>query len=637
MKEGATIQNRHWQRRLRCSMVRRMATVAPDASAQSAAAKLSALRAELSRQGIDGFVVPISDEHMSEYVGAYAQRLAWLTGFGGSAGNGAVLTDPAGGRGAAIAVDGRYELQVRDQVDGALFDYVDTPASNLSEWLIDNAREGMAIGYDAWLHDERWVAKLAAGLKRKGARLVPVVSNPIDAVWTDQPAHSDAPLTVQADAVAGRSSAEKRADIADWLKREELDATVITALDSIAWVFNIRGADVSRTPVALSFALLHADGTADLFVDDEKVGPDVRAHLGNAVRVADRAALSAALDGMAGKRVAVDPERTVAAIINRLEDAGAVLERHRDPSVLPKAIKNGTEIAGMRAAHTRDGAAVSRFLRWVQNTAPAGGIDELKAVDQLLAFRKDTGQLRDLSFDTISGAGPNGALMHYRVSKDTNRPLENGSLYLCDSGGQYQDGTTDVTRTLAIGTPTAEMRRRYTQVLKGHIALASAVFPAGTRGNQIDILARMHLWADGVDYAHGTGHGVGHFLAVHEGPQRIGKPAGGQAGTDEPLVAGMILSNEPGYYKQGHFGIRIENLVVVVEKVIPGAEHRMLTFETITYAPMDRSLIDVDALTAPETAWLNDYHAQVLAAIGPQLSDSGERSWLEAACAPIAA
>ncbi|MFM6854452.1 MAG: M24 family metallopeptidase [Sphingopyxis sp.] len=602
--------------------------------------RINALRAALAHDGLDGFIVPICDEHMSEYVGAYAQRLEWLTGFGGSAGTAAVLTRTADGApsttGAAIAVDGRYELQVRDQVPASLYDYVDIPGGALSAWLVANAPAGARIGYDAWLHGELWVNAMAHAVKRAGAVLVPVASNPVDSIWADRPAPSAAPATVQPIAFSGQESADKRAVIADWLKNNGLDATIITALDSVAWLFNIRGADVSRTPVALSFAILHADGTAELFIDDEKLSPDVRAHLGNAVRTAPRAQFATALDHLNGRRVAVDPERTVQAIFARLEQAGAIIERHRDPAVLPKAIKNSTEIAGTRAAHVRDGVALSRFLCWVAGAAPAGGVDELSAAAQLEDFRRADPALVDLSFDTISGAGPNGALMHYRVSEETNRPLEEGTLYLVDSGGQYMDGTTDVTRTIAIGTPTAEMRRRFTQVLKGHIALATATFPAGTRGSQLDILARMFLWADGVDYGHGTGHGVGHFLSVHEGPQRIAKPAGGQAGTEEPLRAGMILSNEPGYYKPGHFGIRIENLVVVVDRAVPGAEQAMLGFETITYAPLDRALIDIDRLTGPEQRWIDAYHADVRAKIGGALAGD-DAAWLAAACAPLAA
>ncbi|MGX5712080.1 aminopeptidase P family protein [Sphingopyxis terrae subsp. ummariensis] len=591
--------------------------------------RLARLRTELARRGLDGFVVPISDEHMSEYVGAYAQRMAWLTGFGGSAGTAAVLPAKA-----AVFVDGRYTVQVRDQVDGALYDYVGVPQSSVAEWLGANVSAGQKIGYDPWLHGIDWARGLAAALTAKGASLIAVDSNPIDAVWDDQPAPSAAPIAVYDTEQAGQSAADKRGVIADWLKAQGLDTTVMTALDSIAWTFNIRGEDVSHTPVGLAFALLHDDATADLFVAPEKITDAVRAHLGNSVRIHDRTAFEPALAALAGKRVAVDPDRAVAAIFTALEGAGAKIARHRDPAVLPKAIKNSAELAGTRAAHVRDGVAVARFLKWMEEVAPQGGLDELGAAAKLRAFRDESGVLKDLSFDTISAAGPNGALPHYKVDETTNRAIETGTLYLVDSGGQYADGTTDITRTIAIGEPSAEMRRRFTQVLKGHIALATARFPKGTRGSQLDILARQYLWADGVDYAHGTGHGVGAYLAVHEGPQRIAKPAGGQAGTEEPLHAGMILSNEPGYYKAGHFGIRIENLVVVEPVRIEGAEEDMLGFETITFAPIARNLIVGAMLSPAEADWLDAYHAEVVEKLSPGMV-AADREWLAAACAPI--
>ncbi|KTE37639.1 MULTISPECIES: aminopeptidase P family protein [unclassified Sphingopyxis] len=591
--------------------------------------RLSRLRATLAKRGIDGFVVPISDEHMSEYVGAYAQRMAWLTGFGGSAGTAAVLPAKA-----AVFIDGRYTVQVRDQVDGTLFDYVGVPASSVAEWLGANVSAGQKIGYDPWLHGIDWANATANALKAKGAELVAVDSNPIDAVWDDQPAPSDAPVAVHDVKLAGQSAIDKRQVIADWLKDKGLDTSVMTALDSIAWTFNIRGQDVSHTPVGLAFALLHADATADLFIAPEKMTDAVRAHLGNSVRIHDRSAFEAALAALKDRQVAVDPGSAVAAIFTALEAAGARIERHRDPAVLPKAIKNDVELGGTRAAHVRDGVAVARFLQWMEDVAPQGGLDELGAAAKLRDFREANGGLVDLSFDTISAAGPNGALPHYKVDETTNRAIETGTLYLVDSGGQYADGTTDITRTIAIGTPTAEMRRRFTQVLKGHIALATARFPKGTRGSQLDILARQYLWADGVDYAHGTGHGVGTYLAVHEGPQRIAKPSGGQAGTEEPLHAGMILSNEPGYYKAGHFGIRIENLVIVVPQRIDGAEEDMLGFETITFAPIARDLVDTALLSPAEADWFDAYHAQVFEKLAPGM-DGDDREWLEAACAPL--
>lgn len=593
------------------------------------AERLARVRAELAARGLDGFVVPISDEHMSEYVGAYAQRMAWLTGFGGSAGTAAVL--PAR---AAVFIDGRYTVQVRDQVDGALFDYVGVPASSVAEWLGAHVSAGQKVGYDPWLHGIDWANATAKALAAKGAELVAVASNPIDAVWDDQPAPSDAVVAVHDVKLAGQSAIDKRAIIADWLKDKGLDTSVMTALDSIAWTFNIRGQDVSHTPVGLAFALLHADATADLFIAPEKITDAVRAHLGNSVRIHDRDAFEAALAALKDRKVAVDPGSAVAAIFTALEKAGAKIARHRDPAVLPKAIKNEVELNGTRAAHVRDGVAVARFLQWMEDVAPQGGLDELGAAAKLRDFREAGGGLVDLSFDTISAAGPNGALPHYKVDETTNRGIETGTLYLVDSGGQYADGTTDITRTIAIGPPTAEMRRRFTQVLKGHIALAMARFPTGTRGSQLDILARQYLWADGVDYAHGTGHGVGTYLAVHEGPQRIAKPSGGQAGTEEPLHAGMILSNEPGYYKAGHFGIRIENLVIVVPQRIDGAEEDMLGFETITFAPIAQNLVETALLSPAEADWLDAYHAEVFEKLAPGMDD-GDRAWLESACAPL--
>jgi Xaa-Pro aminopeptidase len=391
---------------------------------------------------------------------------------------------------------------------------------------------------------------------------------------------------------------------------------------------------VEHTPVALSFALVNEDGTADLFVASEKMGDDVRQHLGNGVRVHERHEFEPHLRGLAGKTVVADPERAVHAIFEALEKAGAKIVQKRDPAVLPKAIKNEAEIEGHRAAQARDGAALSRFLHWLSIEAPKGNVDELIAVEKLQQFRQACGDLRDTSFDTISGAGPNGAIVHYRVSEETNRKLEMDSIYLVDSGGQYPDGTTDVTRTVAIGTPTAEMRDRFTRVLKGHIAVARAVFPEGTRGSQLDSFARQFLWQAGLDYAHGTGHGVGAYLAVHEGPQRISPVGSSQAGGDEPLKAGMFLSNEPGYYKTGEYGIRVENLVLVEPRVIEGAEKAMLGFETLTFAPIDRNLVEVGLLSGEEREWLNAYHARVLEVVGPQLEGEA-RAWLEAGCAPL--
>jgi Xaa-Pro aminopeptidase len=586
--------------------------------------RLKALRAQLKRQSLDGFVVPLTDEHLSEYVGAYAQRLAWLTGFLGSAGSAVVLPEEA-----AIFTDGRYTLQVRDQVDGTHWDYVGVPQTSVAAWLGDHAVGGARIGYDPWLHTKRWVEEATRALGKKGATLVPVESNPVDAVWDDRPEPSKAKLVPHEERHAGKTSAQKRDEMGDWMKAEGIDATVLTALDSIAWTFNIRGADVSRTPVALAYALLHADGKAELFVDPEKVDASVRAHLGNAITIRDRAEFTGALSDLAGKTVAVDPERAVAAIFETLDKAKATIKPLRDPAVLPKAIKNATEVTGHKSAQARDGAALSRFLHWLSIEGPKGGQTEISVADRLQKFREETGALVDLSFDTIAGSGPNGAVVHYKASEESCRPVETGTLLLVDSGGQYRDGTTDITRTMAMGTPTDEMRHRFTLVLKGHIALACAQFPVGTRGGQLDILARQYLWAEGLDYAHGTGHGVGSFLSVHEGPQRIATFGGG----DEPLQAGMILSNEPGYYKTGAYGIRIENLVLVVERG-EGEDKAFLGFETLSHAPIDRNLIETSLLSPAERDWVDAYHSRTLEIVGPQL-DGEAKAWLEAACAPL--
>jgi Xaa-Pro aminopeptidase len=593
-------------------------------------ARLAALRDQLARDRLDGFVVPLTDEHMSEYVGSYAQRLAWLTGFQGSAGTAVVLPAEA-----AIFIDGRYTLQVREQVSGDDWQFVGVPETSVAGWLGDHAADGARIGYDPWLHTRAWVAEAEQALAAKGAKLVAVDTNPVDAVWPDRPAPSDATLSVQDDANAGRRSAEKRADVADWLAEQKADAVVLSALDSIAWLLNVRGGDVDRTPVALAYTVVNADGTADLFVAPEKMTDAVAQHLGNAVRVHDRAAFALTLGQFAGKRIAVDPALSVAAIPQAIEAGGGTVLALRDPTIIPKATKNPAEIAGHKAASIRDGAALTRFLRWVSIEAPKGGQTELSAAAKLNDFRLETGVLKDLSFDAISATGPHGAIPHYHVTEESNAAIEAGQLYLIDSGGQYADGTTDVTRVVPIGPPTPEMRDRFTRVLKGHIALATACFPHGTSGQQLDAVARLPLWQAGLDFAHGTGHGVGSYLSVHEGPARIAKPGYPGGGPQEPLRAGMILSNEPGYYKAGDYGIRIENLLLVVERDIPGGEATMLAFETLTLAPIDRDLIDPALLTTDELSWLNAYHARVDATIGPVLTGD-DRTWLTSRCSPIA-
>jgi len=599
---------------------------------QTHEARLAALREELKRRGVDGFIIPISDEHMSEYVGDYAQRLKWLTGFGGSAGFAAVTLTHA-----AIFVDGRYTVQVREQVDGNLFDYKSVPADTLAGWLAEVCERGAKIAYDPWLHTWAFVEAVEKQVEPRGIALVPADGNPIDAVWADRPAPSAALAIVHDEAQAGRSSADKRAAVADWLVRHGHDAVVIPALDSVAWLLNIRGADVPHTPVALSYVIARKDGSAELFIAPDKVTPELARHLGNAVTIRDRACFEAALTSdYAGQSVALDPDFAVVGIAQALRSGGATFAFKQDPTILAKAIKNPAEQAGHRDAQARDGAAVSKFLRWLEIEAPKGGVDELSAAAKLQTFREEDAGLSDLSFDTISAAAGHAALPHYKVDEDSNIPIPPGSIYLVDSGGQYPGGTTDITRTVWIGPgePTPEMRDRNTRVLKGHIQLARAVFPQGTVGGQLDVLARQYLWEAGVDYAHGTGHGVGSVLAVHEGPQRIAKPSGGQAGTGQELHAGMILSNEPGYYKQGHFGIRIENLVLVEERQIAGQEGRWLGFETLTFVPLDRRLIDKTLLTAEEVAWVDAYHAKVREILSPRLTGE-DLAWLERETAPL--
>ncbi|MGE7204797.1 aminopeptidase P family protein [Sphingomonas sp. NPDC019816] len=591
--------------------------------------RLAALRAELAHQGLDGFVVPLTDEHMSEYVGDYAQRLGWLTGFGGSAGSAVVLATKA-----AIFTDGRYTLQVREQVSGDDYAYIPVPQDSVAGWLGRETAAGQRIGYDPWLHTRQQVADMAAALADREAELVPVAANPIDAVWSDRPAPSPAVMTVQRDEVAGESSAAKRARIGEWLAEQRADAVVLSALDSIAWALNVRGADVAHTPVALSYAIVHADGETDLFIAPEKITAEVRAHLGNAVRLHERTAFEGYLTGFAGKRVVADPERAVAAIAQGLEAGGAKVLALRDPVVLTKAIKNPAEVAGHRAASVHDGAAMVRFLRWVELECPKGGQTELSAAAQLLACREATGLLKDTSFSTISATGAHGASPHYHVTEESNAAIELGQLFLIDSGGQYQDGTTDITRVMPIGEPTPEMRDRFTRVLKGHIGLATAVFPDGTLGGHLDSLARRPLWEVGLDYAHGTGHGVGAYLSVHEGPQRIAAPNYPGGAAMEPLRAGMMLSNEPGYYKAGEYGIRIENLVLVEPREIAGADRDMLGFETLTLCPIERTLIVPELLTTEERGWLNAYHARVADVLAPEL-EGADRNWLLEKCAAI--
>jgi Xaa-Pro aminopeptidase len=537
---------------------------------------------------------------------------------------------------AAIFVDGRYTLQVRNEVDVALFTPRHLTEEPLSAWLEEQLKPGQRLAYDPWLHTEDQVRRLEQTLAGIGASLVALDDNPLDAAWPDRPAPPKAKIHPHGLDLAGQDSAEKRAALGAQLAKAGVAASVLTLPDSIAWLLNVRGGDVTHSPLPLSFAVLHADGGVEWFVDPDKLTEAVTAQLGNAVSVETPARFGDSLDrlGQAGAKVLADPSGAARWIFERLRAAGAQVVNGDDPCLLPKARKNAVELDGTRRAHRRDGAALSRFLHWLDAAAAAlaaaDPVTEMEAADRLQAFRAETGDLRDLSFDTIAGSGPNGAIVHYRVSSDSDRPLGLGELFLCDSGGQYPDGTTDVTRTVAIGTPSAEMRRRFTLVLKGHIALARARFPTGTSGSQLDSLARYALWQEGLDYDHGTGHGVGSYLNVHEGPQRISKMPNSVA-----LEPGMIVSNEPGYYKTGAYGIRIENLVAVTESPRGAGEERdMLAFETLTLAPIDRHLVQRDLLTAEEAAWLDAYHARVRAEIGPQL-DPAAQNWLETATAPL--
>lgn len=582
--------------------------------------RLAALRAELVRRDLDGFLVPRADEHQGEYIAPHAMRLTWLTGFTGSAGLAVVLADRA-----AIFVDGRYTLQVEAEVDTAAFTVRHLVDQPVTTWIAETLPAGARLGYDPWLHSLDGVERLRKACARAGAHLVACDGNPLDAVWCDQPLPPLAPVVPHSIAYAGRTSEDKRRELAAGLVHDRIAAAVLTAPDAIAWLLNVRGGDVAYTPLPLSFALLHADARVEWFIDGRKLAPRLADHLGEGVTILPPDALAAALDRLAGQTVGVDAATLPAWIAARLEGCGASLERGSDPCALPRACKHPVELNGIRNAHRRDGVALCRFLAWLESAAADGALTEIAASDRLEAIRSEGDLFEGLSFPTISGAGPNGAIVHYRATPASERALRPGSLYLVDSGAQYRDGTTDVTRTIAIGTPGAEERRRFTLVLKGHIALATARFPAGTTGSQLDVLARRALWSDGLDYDHGTGHGVGQFLSVHEGPQRIAK-----AGNTVALRPGMILSNEPGYYKAGAYGIRIENLVTVREVDIPGAERPMQEFETLTLAPIDLALVMPDLLTAEDIAWLNAYHARVLQDIGPLLS-TAERAWLETA------
>ncbi|MBF9031885.1 M24 family metallopeptidase [Rhodobacterales bacterium HKCCE3408] len=582
--------------------------------------RLAKLREEMAAEGYDAFIVPRSDAHQGEYVPARDERLAWLTGFTGSAGFAVALKDRA-----AVFTDGRYTLQVRSQTDQGSFEPVPWPKTKLEDWLAEALPRGGTVAYDPWLHTMAEVTRLEKALGPKQIGLRPS-ENLIDRIWEDQP---DAPVgkaSIWPDRLAGRSAAEKIKLVAADLAKAGHAATVLTQPDSIAWALNIRGGDIPHTPLMLAFAILHSDGQMDVFTEPSKLyGFD----LPNGVAVHRPEAFKPALEALHGP-VRLDPSVTAAAISATLEASGIETVAGDDPCRLPKAIKHPAEIAATQGAHLRDGAAVARFLHWFDETAPKGGLTEIDCVRALEGFRSDTGALRDVSFDTIAGAGPNGAIVHYRVTDGTNATIRPGQLFLIDSGAQYEDGTTDITRTLPVGEIGAEEREAFTQVLRGMIAVSRARFPKGLAGRDLDALARAPLWAAGRDYDHGTGHGVGVFLGVHEGPQRLSRIS------DVALEPGMILSNEPGYYREGRFGIRIENLLVVIEAPdLPGADDReMLAFDTLTFAPIDRRLIDRDALSALEIRWLDEYHREVAEKIGP-LVEGPVAEWLAKATAPL--
>ncbi|MBZ9957802.1 aminopeptidase P family protein [Mesorhizobium sp. BR1-1-14] len=592
--------------------------------------RVALLRQWLAENGLDGFVVPRADEHQGEYVADRSARLKWLTGFSGSAGVAIILRDRA-----FIFVDGRYTLQVRGEVDLGIFSIeslVDNPPAN---WLKDNLGKGARLGFDPWLHTIGEVKALRASAEKTGAVLVPLETNPIDIIWKDQPEPPVAPIELHPIGFAGELAKDKLARLAAAIGKEGATHAVLTDPSSIAWAFNIRGGDVPHTPLALGFAVLAADGRHRLFMDSRKFSRQVAAYLTQLAEPHEPGEFEAAVVALAksGAKIALDPVLAADRLRMLVEDNGGEVIAAPDPARIPRATKNQAEINGSRAAHRRDGAAVAKLLCWLDRQKP-GSLDEIAVVTRLEETRRQTGEetqmpLRDVSFDTISGAGPNGAIMHYRVSRATSRKLQAGELFLLDSGAQYQDGTTDITRTVPIGQPTEEMRERFTLVLKGMIGISTLRFPAGTRGSEIDAVARMALWKHGCDFAHGTGHGVGSYLAVHEGPQRIAR-----TGT-EKLLEGMMLSNEPGYYKEGSYGIRIENLILVTPaEQIDGGDIAMHGFETLTLAPIDVRLVRSDLLTRDELHWLDTYHARVLAEIGPML-DGETLAWLEKATAPL--
>ena len=583
------------------------------------------IRAQLEQLGLDGLFVPHEDEWQNEYLPDCAERLAWATGFTGSAGAAIILRDKA-----YLFSDGRYTQQALSQTAPELFEQRDLVDQGPAVWLKAEAPSGAKIGYDPRLVPPDALARLKESAVQAGVELVAVGVNPIDQAWQDRPAEPRAEIVPHPETFSGESSASKRSRIGEKLSGDGIEASVLTSPAALAWLFNIRGTDVTRTPLALGSAILNKDGTAQLFVKPEKVTPELRGFLGNEVSISSEPDFVEALKQTKGKRILVDPTLSSAHVFDALHAAGAEVVRGPDPTIMPRALKNAVEIAGTKRAHARDGVALANFLHWFDVEVPKGQLTEIDICKAIEGFRMATGALQDLSFDSISGAGPNGAFPHYRVTVESNRKVDQNNLFLLDSGGQYLDGTTDVTRTVAVGTPSAEMQDRFTRVLKGPIALSRVRFPKGTTGSALDALARMSLWEGGFDYDHGTGHGVGSYLGVHEGPHRIAKVPNHVA-----LEPGMIVSNEPGFYKIDGYGIRTENLQYVTPATpIEGGERPMLGFETLTLAPIDRRLIVVEMLTEAERAWLNSYHAKVLAEIGPRV-EADVRAWLEAATAPL--
>ncbi|KZL21463.1 putative peptidase [Pseudovibrio axinellae] len=590
--------------------------------------RLAALREELASRGLDGFLVPREDAHQGEYVPDCDCRLEWLTGFTGSAGVVSVLADQA-----AIFVDGRYTIQVREQVEEDAFAYRHLHDEPLSAWLLENVSAGQKIGYDPMLHTVRQVRNLKAVVEKAGAELVGLETNPVDSVWADRPEVPLGAVNMHPLQYAGESAADKLKRIGDAIAENEADTALLTQPDSIAWLLNIRGSDVTHTPLPLSFALVPSKGKPSLFIDGRKLSNEVRDELSELADIAGPAELVPALKalGADGKRVLIDTGLAGQALFDAVCESGGEVVEGQEPTLLPKAVKNQAEIEGAKAAHLRDGVAYARFLAWFEKTAPLGGLTEVIVAQKLEEFRRETGALKDVSFDTISAAGPHGAICHYRVSYDSNLQIELNSVYLIDSGAQYEDGTTDITRTLAVGAVTGEQCKHFTLVLKGHIAIATARYPVGTTGSQLDTLARIELWKQGLDFDHGTGHGVGSYLGVHEGPQRISK-----APNNIALKPGMILSNEPGYYRAEEYGIRIENLELVTPAAgIVGGDLEMLGFEPLTLAPIDLRMVDTKLLSEFELNWLNAYHGRVRELVGPLL-DEETRAWLDEATRPVA-